>query len=159
LGLLFAANTGEYAFSDPQTGEGVFTRAFVDALSGAAADDYGKVTLKATIAYVKKRVPSDAISVGGAAAKQSPVGNFYGEYDSRDLVLALSQPSYITTIVEWLKAVVNARQESNDKLFRISIHGDDLAEDEKRYQDAQKASEEAGKQHEWTYVPSIGWFK
>ena len=54
---LFAASVGGYSYDDVNSGNGVFTRAFIDGLRGqATADERNMITLKAIADYVNLRV-------------------------------------------------------------------------------------------------------
>lgn len=86
---LLAASLGEQAWEDAEKGQGLFMGAVVDGISGAAANDDGKVTLAALIKYIKGEVSLRARRKGLTQTPSEEIVN----YDANQLVIAEVEPA------------------------------------------------------------------
>jgi TonB family protein len=85
---LLAASIGEQAWEDAEKGQGFFMGAVVDGISGAAANDDGKVTLAALIKYIKGEVSIRARRRGLTQTPSEEIMN----YDQNHLVVSEVEP-------------------------------------------------------------------
>jgi len=85
---LLATSKGEQAWEDAEKGQGFFMGAVVEGLSGAAANDDGKVTLAGLITYIKSEVAMRARRKG---LTQNPFEEILN-YDSGQLVISKTEP-------------------------------------------------------------------
>ncbi len=84
---LYATAVGQRAYEYSEKRQGYFTWAVVQAMSGAAANDKGEVTLSALLKYVQDTVPK-LISIDlGAGKQQKPFAITEG-YKADELVIA-----------------------------------------------------------------------
>ena len=85
---LLATSKGEQAWEDAEKGQGFFMGAVVDGLSGAAANDDGKVTLASLITYVKSEV---AVRARRKGLTQNPFEEILN-YDTGQLIISRTEP-------------------------------------------------------------------
>jgi hypothetical protein len=86
---LYASAVGEKAYENRTRGQGYFSEALVEALSGAAANPKGEVTLDALLRYVTEAVAKRTALQFGAAKQQRPFSIVEG-YRASDLVVSVA---------------------------------------------------------------------
>jgi uncharacterized caspase-like protein len=87
--VLYATAVGSRAYEYGEKHQGYFSWAIAQALSGAAANDRGEVTLRALVKYLEDRVPKLVALDYGAKVIQKPFAEIEG-YRADELVLAVS---------------------------------------------------------------------
>lgn len=109
--VLYATSVGFRAYEYGEKHQGYFTWAIVQALSGAAANAHGEVTLLALVKFLEDRVPRLVAIDYGAKVIQKPFADIEG-YRADELVLAIAAPS--TRVIQpspvTNKPEVNARE-------------------------------------------------
>ncbi|MFP5260547.1 MAG: caspase family protein [Blastocatellia bacterium] len=84
---LYATDVGYRAYEYKEKKQGYFTWALVEALSGAAANEKGEVTLSGVISFLQEAVPKRIRLDLGSGKVQKPYAVIQG-YKASDLVLA-----------------------------------------------------------------------
>jgi uncharacterized caspase-like protein len=84
---LYATDVGYRAYEYKEKKQGYFTWALVEALSGAAANEKGEVTLSGVISYLQEAVPKRIRLDLGSGKIQKPYAVIQG-YKASDLVLS-----------------------------------------------------------------------
>lgn len=90
--VLYATAVGYRAYEYGEKRQGYFSWAIAQALSGAAANDRGEVTLRALVKYLEDKVPKLVALDYGAKVIQKPFAEI-GGYRADELVLARSRPA------------------------------------------------------------------
>ena len=93
--VLYATGVGDRAYEYGEKRRGYFSWAITQALSGAAANERGEVTLRSLVKYLEDRVPKLVALEYGAQTIQKPFAQIEG-YRADELVVALSQPGSTT---------------------------------------------------------------
>jgi formylglycine-generating enzyme required for sulfatase activity/uncharacterized caspase-like protein len=93
---IYATESGRRAYEDPVKRQGYFSLAFIEGLSGGAANERGEVTLDGLIEYLGKKVPADLRRDQGENAKQVPRAVVDG-YAAKGLVLSVTAPKVVVT--------------------------------------------------------------
>jgi hypothetical protein len=94
--VLYATSVGYRAYEYGEKQQGYFSWAIAQALSGAAANDRGEVTLRALVKYLEDKVPRLVALDYGAKVIQKPFAEIEG-YRADELVLAVSMPNKANT--------------------------------------------------------------
>lgn len=84
---IYATDLGHRAYEYKEKKRGYFTWAFVEALSGAAANERGEITLSTVVSYLQDAVPKRISIDLGSGKLQRPFAVVQG-YKASDLVLA-----------------------------------------------------------------------
>jgi hypothetical protein len=92
--VLYATAVGYRAYEYGEKHQGYFSWAIAQALSGAAANDRGEVTLQALVKYLEDKVPKLVALDYGAKVIQKPFAEI-GGYRADELVLAVSRPNKV----------------------------------------------------------------
>lgn len=71
--LLYATNINERAYDDRATGHGYFTETLIEAISGAAAKEDGRVTLSSLSRYMQTELPQHVARDLGPKIRQRPL--------------------------------------------------------------------------------------
>jgi uncharacterized caspase-like protein len=90
--VLYATSIGDRAYEYGEKRRGYFSWAITQALSGAAANERGEVTLRSLIKYLEDTVPKLVAVEYGAKTIQKPFAYIEG-YRADELIVALSQSS------------------------------------------------------------------
>jgi hypothetical protein len=90
--VLYATAVGYRAYEYGEKHQGYFSWSIAQALSGAAANDRGEVTLQALVKYLEDKVPKLVALDYGAKVIQKPFAEIEG-YRADELVLAVSTPN------------------------------------------------------------------
>lgn len=94
--VLYATAVGYRAYEYGEKHQGYFSWAIAEALSGAAANDRGEVTLRALVKYLEDKVPKLVALDYGAKVIQKPFAEIEG-YRADELVLAVARASKVNT--------------------------------------------------------------
>jgi hypothetical protein len=92
--VLYATARGSRAYEYAEKHQGYFSWAIAQALSGAAANDRGEVTLQALVKYLEDTVPKLVALDYGSKVIQKPFAEI-GGYRADELVLAVSTPNRV----------------------------------------------------------------
>jgi hypothetical protein len=93
--ILYATAVGYRAYEYGEKHQGYFSWAIAQALSGAAANDRGEVTLRALVKYLEDKVPRLVALDYGAKVIQKPFAEIEG-YRADELVLAVATPNRLS---------------------------------------------------------------
>ena len=88
--VLYATAPGDRAYEYGEKRRGYFSWAITQALSGAAANERGEVTLASLVKYLENNVPKLVALEYGARTTQKPFAHIEG-YRADELVVAVSQ--------------------------------------------------------------------
>jgi uncharacterized caspase-like protein len=88
--VLYATSIGDRAYEYGEKRRGYFSWAITQALSGAASNERGEVTLRSLIKYLEDSVPKLVALEYGARTIQKPFAQIEG-YRANELVVAVSQ--------------------------------------------------------------------
>lgn len=94
--VLYATAVGYRAYEYGEKHQGYFSWAIAQALSGAAANDRGEVTLQALVKYLEDKVPKLVALDYGAKVIQKPFADIEG-YRADELVLAVATTNKVNT--------------------------------------------------------------
>src|SRR6185503_5212396 len=89
--VLYATALGDRAYEYGEKRRGYFSWAITQALSGAAANERGEITLVSLVKYLEDTVPKLVALEYGARTTQKPFAHIEG-YRANELVVAVSQP-------------------------------------------------------------------
>ena len=92
--VLYATAVGSRAYEYGEKHQGYFSWAIAQALSGAAANDRGEVTLRALVKYLEDKVPRLVALDYGAKVIQKPFAEI-GGYRADELVLSIAMPNKV----------------------------------------------------------------
>jgi hypothetical protein len=111
--VLYATAVGYRAYEYGEKHQGYFSWAIAQALSGAAANDRGEVTLRALVKYLEDKVPRLVALDYGAKVIQKPFAEIEG-YRADELVLAVSTPNKVNASSSGVKeSQIVAQSETN----------------------------------------------
>ena len=97
--VLYATSVGDRAYEYGEKRRGYFSWAITQALSGAAANERGEVTLRSLVKYLEDTVPKLVALEYGAKTIQKPFAQIEG-YRADELVVALSNPGSASKIAD-----------------------------------------------------------
>ena len=94
--ILYATAVGYRAYEYTEKNQGYFSWAIAQALSGAAANSYGEVTLRALVKYLEDNVPKLVALDYGAKVIQKPFAEIEG-FRADELILSLASATGAVT--------------------------------------------------------------
>lgn len=110
MAIFQAADVGQKAFQDPTNDRGIFTSAFTEAISGAAAANTGIVTIGDVAAFVKAQVPKSLREKKGSSYTQTPRVDLYGDFQRGGFVLAVTPPPSIWKATRYARDYLRSDQ-------------------------------------------------